>query len=239
MSRPLLRIGSLSLMAGAILALGFNLLHPRTAGVADVEAVLPMIADSAAWDLIHAALLLGVLLIVAGLVAVERSIREGAAAAWARLGTTAAALSGAVYLVLSAVDGRARKVMAEAWLRAPPPERMAALRVSEALEMVNFGLFSVFGVVFFGLTFMLFGLAIVKSDVYPRVLGWVALIGGIVSFLVGSTHLLRGPSVLMTNILFTASSIILTALLFVIGALLWRRVSVTAPQPTYGERVFR
>lgn len=232
MSRPLLRIGSLSLMAGALLAVTFNLLHPRTAGVADVETVLRMIADSAAWDLIHAALLLGVLLIVAGLVAVEQSIEGEPGAAWARLGRTGALLSGAVYLVLSAVDGRARKVMAESWLHAPPPERPAAFRASEGLEMVNFGLFSVFGVVFFGLTFILFGLAIAKSDVYPRFLGWVGLIGGLVSFFVGSAHLLRGPSVLMTNILFTVFSLILTAWLLVVGALLWRRASGAATHIT-------
>ncbi|MBI4562136.1 MAG: hypothetical protein HY724_08815, partial [Candidatus Rokubacteria bacterium] len=86
----------------------------------------------------------------------------------------------------------------------------------------------VWTVVFFGVTIFLYGLALLTSDVYPKWLGWVAVLASIGSALVGLNLAYRGPSVLAANVLFPIFSIVITLWVLVMGVLLWRKAG-TAP----------
>ncbi len=70
---------------------------------------------------------------------------------------------------------------------------------------------------------ILYGLAILTDDVYPRWLGWVAVIGGVASVLVGLNQAYRGLSDLTTNILYPIVSTVLILWFLVMGVVLWRR----------------
>jgi hypothetical protein len=59
-----------------------------------------------------------------------------------------------------------------------PGDRSIALGLVHANETINFARASLFNLVFAGVTFILFGLAVALSDVYPRWLGWVVLVAG-------------------------------------------------------------
>ncbi len=221
--RDLMRIGAVAMMLGAVMAGVGNALHPRIADVANPDAVMRMIADSHAWVGIHVGILAAVLLVTGGLIALQRSITAQPAAAWARLGAAAALVSAAVVVVFSGIDGLVRKQTALAGLAATVEEKAAAVRVFDLLERVNFGFFSVWVVVFFGVTFILYGLAVRRSELYPGWLGWVALLGGVGSALIGLRLMYQGTSFSVSNILFPVFSILLTVWLFVMGALLWHR----------------
>jgi len=53
-------------------------------------------------------------------------------------------------------------------------------------EAINFALASLFNFVFAAVTFILFGLAVAFSHVYPRWLGWTVFLAGLLSIGAGS-----------------------------------------------------
>jgi hypothetical protein len=88
-------------------------------------------------------------------------------------------------LILVIVDGLAAKRIAEAWATAPAFEQPAALRLVLAEATINFALAALFNILFAGVTFILYGLAVAWSRVYPRWLGWVVVAAGIGSVVAG------------------------------------------------------
>ena len=226
--RSLFRIGSVSAIVGSILAIVVNLLHPRSASLKNPEAFLRMIAESTIWVGDHVGIVFAVLLVTGGLVAIYRSITGEPGAAWARLGFAGSLVSASILFVLMATDGITIKVLANAWAKAPATEKAAAFSVAHALALVDFAIFSIWTIVFFGVTIILYGLAVLTSSVYPKWLGWVAVLASVGSALIGLNQAYNGPSVLVTNILFPIFSIIITIWVFVMGVLLWRRAGRAA-----------
>lgn len=226
--RSLFRIGSVSAIVGSILAIVVNLLHPRSASLKNPEAFLRMIAESTIWVGDHVGIVFAVLLVTGGLIAIYRSIPDEPGAAWARLGFAGALVSAAILCVLMATDGITVKVLADAWAKAPATEKAVAFSVAHALALVDFAIFSIWTIVFFGVTIILYGLAVSTTSVYPKWLGWVAVLAGIGSALIGLNQAYKGPSVLVTNVLFPIFSIIITIWVLVMGVLLWRKTSGTS-----------
>ena len=143
------------------------------------------------------------------------------------MGVAGALTSAAIAIVLFAIDGIALKDLAVAWLNAPAADMEVAFRVAEAVEAIGEALFSLWIIVFFGITFLLYGLAVALGEGYPRWLGWVAVLAALGSLLVGLAQSFSGLSVLMTDILFPLFSLILTLWLVIIGFLLWRKAGTT------------
>jgi len=200
-----------------------NVLHPRVNDPANTKAFLRQVAESTIWVGDHVGIIFAVLLVTGGLVAVYRSITSGPGAAWARLGFAAALVSAGLGFVTFAVEGIAIKRVAVAWASAPRGEKAVAFRVADALVQIQWALSSVWILIFFGVTFILYGVAVVLSDVYPKWLGWVAVGGGLGSSLLGLHIGYHGASSLVFNILFPIFSILLTAWIFMMGVLLWRK----------------
>ena len=139
---------------GAVVFLAATALHPSQADPSDLPAALAEYAGSAHWVESHIGQFLGLLLIVFGLVALERSFTEEPGAALARLAMAGALVAAGAFAALHAVDGIAVKFVAEAWVQAPAAEKPAAFRVAEAVRQIEIGLaaFSslVFGIAIFG-----------------------------------------------------------------------------------------
>ena len=220
--RALFRIGSACAIGGAALVLVANVLHPDF-DFSDTEGSLRVISESAAWVGVHVALLVAALLVIVGLVALQRSLASGPGAAAARLGLAMALVGGGVWGVVSAVDGRLRKVVAEAWVKPPSEEKAAALRMGEVVELATFGLEAVATVVIFGVTFALYGLAVALSGQYPRWLGWAAVAVAAGSFIAGLVELYAGPAIVAATALDAVFSLLLMIWMIVIGVHLWRR----------------
>ena len=79
---------------------------------------------------------------------------------------------------------------------------------------------------FFGLTFILYGLAVRAGDRYPQPLGWVAVVAGVGAVAVGLVHAVTGPSFVTVSV-FPALAAVLSLWLLVIGLLLWRQTGTT------------
>src|SRR5919106_3025312 len=133
-----------------------------------------------------------------------------------------------VGLILVTVDGLAAKHLADAWAAAPPEEEISALRVVLAEETINFSLAALFNILFAGVTFVLYGLAVAWSRVYPRWLGWVVVVAGGGSVVVGLVQAYVGESTGVTRILTIVFPTVITLWLAVMGVLLLRRASSLA-----------
>jgi hypothetical protein len=216
------RIGSAAGIVGALLGMVGNLIHPATP-TDDPEGVARTIADSELWVADHLAIVLGLILMLGGLVAIAHSIQGGLPGALARLGSVAAVAGITVGLILVTLDGLAAKQIAEAWTTAPPEEQAAALRLVMAEETINFALAALFNILFAGVTFILYGLAVAWSRVYPRWLGWVVVVAGLGSVVAGLVQAYAGESTTVTRVLTIIFPTVITLWLVQICVLLFRQ----------------
>lgn len=227
--RLLFRVGSLSAIVGAALAIVFNLLHPRDSDALDnTEAQLQLIVDEDIWLFDHVMLLVAVILSFLGLIAIYRSVTGDTGLAWARLGVATAVAGAGVAVITIGIDGIAMNEIADNWDTAS--DQAPVLAAAEAVEEVGIGLFTVLILAFFGVVPLFFGLAVANGDVYPRWLGWVAVVAGVLGLVTGFVQAFDGLSTFTTFVLFPIASILFTLWLLYMGVLLWRK---TIP-PTLG-----
>lgn len=218
------RIGAGGAVVGSLLAGVGNLLHPATP-LEQSEGVARVIAESAAWVPIHLIIVTGLILMFAGLVAITRSIKGGLAGALAHFGYLAAIGGITVGVLLVMLDGVAGKHLADIWATAPQEERAAALRLVLAAESLNFAIAAIFNILFAGVTYILLGLAAAFSRVYPRWLGWIAVVMGLGCIVAGTIQAFSGEPTLVTKILTIVFPTVITLWTALLGVLLWRKVS--------------
>ena len=238
-----LRIGSAAGIAGALFGMVGNLAHPTTpAASQDAQGLARTIADSSSWVPDHLLILLGLIGMLGGLIAIGRSIEGGLPGALAQLGSIAAVAGATVGLLLLAIDGVAAKHLAQAAATAPPTEQAAALHALLAEEAINFALGTLFYILFAGMTFVLLGLAVAWSRLYPRWLGWMAVVAGAGSVVVGLVQGQVGETNTVTRIPSIIFPTVITLWLAWMGVLLLRkapalertppRQTAAAPSPT-------
>jgi hypothetical protein len=170
-----LRIGSTAGIAGALLAMVGNLIHPATP-IGDPEGVAATIADSRIWVPGHLAIVIGLVPMLGGLLALAQSIQDG--------------LPGAL-----------------------------------ASETLNFALAALFNILFAGVTFILYGLAVAWSRQYPRWLGWVVVAAGIGSVAAGLLQATVGEPTALSRVLTIIFPTVITLWLVDMNVLVLRRVA--------------
>jgi hypothetical protein len=106
------RVGSIAAILGSLCAAIGNILHPVTPRD-DPEGVPRVIADSGGWTGIHLVIILGTLLMLAGILAVHHTIQDGLPEALARRATYPATIGTALGLVTVILDGVAAKQLAD------------------------------------------------------------------------------------------------------------------------------
>jgi hypothetical protein len=158
-----------------------------------------------------------------GLVAVYHSIRGGLPGALARFGLFAAVAGATIGMVLVILDGVAARQLATEWASAGPDEKANALGLVHANETINFALASLFNFTFAAATFILFGLAVALSQVYPRWLGWVVFAAGVGSIAAGLIQAYVGEPTGASRVLTILGPTVITVWMLVIGILLIRK----------------
>ena len=227
--RTLLRIGGVSLIVGFVLTIVHVVLLVVDAPLSepgDTEAFLQSIVDSSIWAGSHVLVLITLLLGVGGLLALYRSITGEPGAALAQLGFAAALMGGAVTSVSVAIlGGGAMKELADAWAAAADNE--VPLAVAEAALLVSFDIGSWGNLVFYGVAPILYGLAIALTGLYPKWLGWVAVIGGAGGVLIQIVQFSQGVSQVTASV-YVAFFLVVTLWLLVMGVLMWRKAGAAA-----------
>ncbi len=219
--RTLIRIGAAAAVVGAIAAFVVFALRPVHSGdIIDAPAAtLQDILDSDIWLAIHVVMLSAILLILGSLGALSRSITAQPAAAWGRLGFVAAAIGTAVFLVAIGFGAVGIEGVAELWEDARGTEtEAAALVTAQAFDHVDLGIFGMATTLFFGVTTVLYGLGISTSGVYPRWLGWSAIVVGLGAIAAGLNQAFVGGGGAFFLIVLPVFP-----WLVVMGVFLWRR----------------
>ena len=111
---------------------------------------------------------------------------------------------------------------------APAGETAAAFRVADALHEASIALFSMFIFAYFGVTILLYGLAVSLSDVYPKWLGWTAVVLGVGAAVLGLIQAYQGLSETVSTILFPIVATLISLWILVMGVLLWRKTGAAA-----------
>lgn len=143
-------------------------------------------------------------------------------------GAAVLALPGAaVSIIVTAIDGFATKVMADAWAGGDAP---SAYGDAVAVETVQNALFYAEAAFFLGLPFLLMGLAAqLPASGLPRRTGWLALTGGAGALVFGASGL-TGEE--LPGLLFNRCAGLITLWALVTGVLVLRRTSAQV-----GERL--
>ncbi|MCZ6615027.1 MAG: hypothetical protein O6920_04495 [Chloroflexi bacterium] len=178
------KIAGVSLIVGAILTGVFNAIFPRVGDPGDVGTVLIKLGENETLaQIASVGVAVGIWLVLAGIAGVYRSISTGAAAPWARLGFYAFIVSAATWTASFAITlGQAGA--AGDWL-----DRLAAgdqtgaevsFTVGATLYTAATSFFAM--AVFANWTaIILLGIALSLNTLYPKWLGWVAIILGVVT----------------------------------------------------------
>ena len=221
--KKLIRCGALCAIAGAIIFMVANIIHPRSLNIAFTPAQIETVAASGIWVTDHLFLFLGGFLLLGGLMAIRRLVSSELGGVWAEFGYASAMVSTSVWTILMALDGITSKVVHNAWAMSPAGDKVVALHVAEMMEEIDIGIFSMYIIVFFGITLLFYGLAVAKSTSFPAWLGWVAVVLASCSLVVGVVQAYTGLSVLITNTLFASFSSLLTLWMLIMGFLTWRK----------------
>ena len=221
--KHMMRIGAAAGVIGAILLMIANILHPRADDIHITAEQIKEVAQSDFWITDHLLILVGSILIAVFLIALHRTMLDGLAGTLSRLAYFGTLASTAVVTVLMGLDGMASKTIHDAWADAPDSEKAVALRVAEAMEEVDIGVFSAWIILFFGATFIAYGLAVAMSDNFPKWLGWAAAVLGLISLVVGFYQAYDGLSTFITNYAFAGSATLLTLWVLVMAILMGRK----------------
>jgi len=185
------KLSSTGFIIGAILMTIGSLLLPPSLGVSKWLEEVKQVGEQAAL-LQTCALLItfgywGVLIGTAG---VYRSITTGGAA-WARLGFYFHLMGTTMWTIGLAVGDVSFPAAAANWLSASADVKEAAYIALAAIPGFTRGLFPM-EVIVLWLAFTFLGIGMIRSDVYPRWLGWIGLILGVVGIPLGIMQTFAG-----------------------------------------------
>lgn len=217
-------------LAGGVLAVISNALHPRQgpgnlAGSRSLEDFLDMVAGFGLWRLDHLLIIFSLILGIAAFIGVAHLLVEEATSDWAPLCLPLGLVAGAVGAVSFTLDGFALGELGEAWKHASGPARAEVLARAEAVVLVDAALFTIAIFGLFGVTQLVYGLAMSRSGYFPSWIATTAIAGGIVGIASGIVQWMAGElNVASFLVLFTVSSVLLSVWLIGASVLLTRRV---------------
>lgn len=205
------------IVAGMLVNAGSTLAHP--AGDEDSHrAIFAEYADSDAWVTVHLGQFVGILLALAGLLVLSRAMRDaGRPVLLAQLAAAATVATAAVWAVLQGLDGVGLKEAADAWVASSGAEKSVRFANAEIVRWLEWGFQSYFRVLL-GLSFVLFGVAILLGRLVARWLGWVALLVGALSVAIGIDVGYHGLASSFQDA--TGMLLLIAALAFALGVLI-------------------
>ncbi|MEJ7784399.1 MAG: DUF4386 family protein, partial [Solirubrobacteraceae bacterium] len=212
----------------AVLGIIASVLHPQPEPDAippNAGSFLDTIITYDFWIPVHLAGITSYLLGVVVFMGLYRSMTEQPAQGIARIALAIGVASTAITSIWVAIDMVSILRLAELWEANPTEANLGAIN---AVEEIILALFSLAVILYTGLTFALFGLAMLHSRLYPKWVGMWGLLGGIASMLVGIAQLFTGRDALVTDILVPVVLPLVSVWFLVATVIMWRRVSAAA-----------
>jgi hypothetical protein len=186
---------------------------------AGADAALASLAGLAdwVWPVTYFGFIFGALLWVGALVALASTLTAGAAWALGRLAVVAAIVGATLHTIDGSLNAGALAGLARAWEAAPEGERAALVQNGDLLLRILDGTWAGVITLFHGAPFVLVGLAVALSRLYPAWLGWIGFIGGAGSLIIGIAMFLGlAPAGLAVPF-----AVVLSLFMVVVGWLMW------------------
>jgi hypothetical protein len=197
------RIGSVGLILGAVLMIIAGILYPRISDISSTQVVLQTYADQELLTQICKFLFsIGIWTVLAGAMGIYRSI-SARGAAWARLGFYGILAGTAMFTIAWALT-MAEAGAAANWVAAPDAGKATAYSVAATLHAASMSAETMSGMEYW-LAIIFLGIGMVLSAVYPRWIGWIGIVLGIVTVVGMAIMALTGIS----NTIFTGVMVIL------------------------------
>jgi hypothetical protein len=154
--------------------------HEHPAGNDDnYPVIFAKYAKSNDWVAVHFVQFIGVLLLLGGLIVLYRILQvRGMVPVLAGIAAATAIAAAAAWAALQAIDGVALKHAVDAWANAAGPQKAIRFADAQTVRWAEYGMNSYFRLLL-GLAVALFGVAITRTDVAARWLGWAGAIGGL------------------------------------------------------------
>ena len=151
----------------------------------DHEAIFTEYAESSSWEAVHIAQFVGGLLVIAGLIALYRTLAAGGGPVLiARFGAAAAVATAATLAILQGLDGIGLKQAVDAWIDSTGAEQADRFSDAEIVRWLEWGFQSYFRILF-GLSFALLGWALLGARLVTSWIGWAAILAGGFSSAIG------------------------------------------------------
>jgi hypothetical protein len=218
-----LRIGAVCAILGAVVSVAAGTGFGNITNELGTEAVLRYLASRPGWywPTVQLGFILGALLWVGAFAALAGSLTHGAGWALGRWGAASVIVGAAIHVVDSSINGFGLTAVAHAWAAAPVSEQSSLLLAGSVLLWILGGTWASVLVLFHGVPFVLFGLAVVLDRSYPIWLGWFGFVGGFGSLFCGVTMFLGVG--LVPEGLFTVFALFVSLWMVAMGVLMWRR----------------
>jgi hypothetical protein len=223
--RLLLRIGGVAAIPGAVLQVAAG--TSQTVRLdATTAVVLPALAEQPdwAWPVIAFSFIFGALLWVIALVALTSTLNEGASWVLGRLALVMAIVGVTLHALDGALNAVALEGLARSWGGASETERATLTQHGDLLLRILASTWAVVITLYHGLPFVLAGLAVAMSPRYPAWLGWIGVIGGAGSLIIGLAMLLG-----VQTLLAVPFAVVLSFFMVILGWLLWEQAGRTPP----------
>lgn len=226
--RLLLQVGAVAAIVGTILQVAAGTSQTVALGTG-ADAILESLAGQLdwLWPLSYLGFIFGALLWVGAVVALATTLTEGAAWALGRLAVPAVIVGATLHVVDGSLNAVGLTGLSRAWATATAAERAALAQNGELLLGILEGTWAGVITLFHGLPFVLAGLAVVLSRRYPAWLGWIGLIGGAGSLIIGLAMFFDlvgpGPAV--------PFAVILSLFMVILGVLFWTSAGTVSDEP--------
>lgn len=167
--RSLLRIGSISLILGAIIAIISTISHASTEDPSIFVQVFTTYASDDSWIAVHIGQFAGIVMVFAGgFIDLSRLLVQSesilvSVLAW--IGLALAIMTASAFAILQAVDGISNKLSIDTWIIAPSDEKAITFGVAEGVRFIEIGTNSYFRILQ-GTVGLIFGIAILKKQYY-------------------------------------------------------------------------
>ena len=220
--RLLLQVGAVAAIIGTIFQVAAGTSQSAQLG-AGADAALASLAGLAdwVWPITYFGFIFGALLWLGALVALSSTLTAGASWALGRLAVAAAIVGATLHTVDGSLNAGALAGLARVWEAAPEGERAALVQNGTLLLRILDGTWAGVITLFHGVPFVLVGLAVVLSRLYPAWLGWIGFIGGAGSLVVGIAMFLGlAPAGLAVPF-----AVVLSLFMVVLGWLMWSQSS--------------
>ncbi len=219
------KVAGLSFVVGAVLLIVFNVLFPKTNDPSSAAQFVQSVADTRGgrWELVNLFLAVGIWGLLIGFAGVYRAISTGSSAVWARLGFYGVIVGTALWTVLFGLQGFGLSLVVKQWQSASGPTKDALAVIAASHANMLTGLFSMTIIVFW-LALIFIGIGMASSKVFPRWLGWVAIVLGVVTAAaVGVNQAFAGPTDMTINVLFPIFAMLSTIYALILGIWLLRK----------------